>query len=49
MAAPSRGSVVLIPFPFSDLSQSKYRIVGIINDHYIVQTPKALKKPKVLN
>lgn len=25
MATPSRGSVVLIPFPFSDLSQSKLR------------------------
>ena len=25
MAAPTRGSVVLIPFPFSDLSQSKLR------------------------
>jgi hypothetical protein len=25
MAIPSRGSVVLIPFPFSDLSQSKLR------------------------
>ena len=25
MATPSRGSIVLIPFPFSDLSQSKLR------------------------
>ena len=25
MVAPSRGSVVLVPFPFSDLSQSKLR------------------------
>ena len=25
MATPSRGSVVLIPFPFSDLSKSKLR------------------------
>ncbi|MDR4496845.1 MAG: type II toxin-antitoxin system PemK/MazF family toxin [Candidatus Scalindua sp.] len=25
MATPSKGSVVLIPFPFSDLSQSKLR------------------------
>ncbi|MBX3746290.1 MAG: type II toxin-antitoxin system PemK/MazF family toxin [Verrucomicrobiae bacterium] len=25
MVAPARGSVVLIPFPFSDLSQSKLR------------------------
>ncbi len=25
MAAPSAGSVILIPFPFSDLSQSKIR------------------------
>ena len=26
-----------------------YRIIGIIDGHYIVQTPKGLKKPKVLN
>lgn len=25
MGAPSKGSVVLVPFPFSDLSQAKYR------------------------
>ena len=25
MAAPARGAVVLVPFPFSDLSQSKLR------------------------
>lgn len=25
MVAPSRGSVVLVPFPFSDLSQAKFR------------------------
>ena len=25
MAAPARGGVVLVPFPFSDLSQSKLR------------------------
>jgi mRNA interferase MazF len=25
MAAPSAGSVILVPFPFSDLSQSKIR------------------------
>ena len=26
-----------------------YRIVGIIDGHYIVETPKGLKKPKVLD
>ena len=26
-----------------------FRIVGIIDGHYIVQTPKGFKKPKVLN
>jgi mRNA interferase MazF len=25
VGAPSKGSVVLVPFPFSDLSQAKYR------------------------
>ena len=25
MGAPSKGSIVLVPFPFSDLSQAKYR------------------------
>jgi mRNA interferase MazF len=25
VVAPSRGSVVLVPFPFSDLSQAKFR------------------------
>ncbi|MCR4289176.1 MAG: hypothetical protein NUV86_02820 [Candidatus Scalindua sp.] len=31
------------------LSDNKFRIIGIIDGHYIVQTPKGLKKPKVLN
>jgi hypothetical protein len=30
-------------------NNNMYRIVGIIAGHYIVQTPKGLKKPKVLN
>lgn len=30
MAAPSTGSVVLVPFPFSDLTNSKLRPVVVI-------------------
>ena len=30
-------------------NKNMYRIVGIIDGHYIVQTPKGLKKPKVLD
>ncbi len=26
-----------------------YKIIGFIDGHYIVETPKGLKKPKVLN
>ncbi len=29
-------------------NNNKYRIVGIIDDHYIVKTPKGLKKVKVI-
>ena len=25
-----------------------YRIIGIIDDHYIIQTPEGLKKAKVI-
>ena len=32
MVAPSAGSVVLIPFPFSDLSQAKLRPAGVLAD-----------------
>ena len=30
MVKPSRGSVILIPFPFSDLSQNKLRPIVIL-------------------
>ena len=30
------------------LCRAMYRIIGIIDGHYIVQTPKGLKKPKVI-
>lgn len=30
MAAPARGGVVLVPFPFSDLSQSKLRPAAVL-------------------
>jgi len=30
-------------------NNNMYRIAGIIDDHYIVQTPKGLKKVKVTN
>jgi mRNA interferase MazF len=32
MAAPSAGSVILVPFPFSDLSQSKIRPALVLAD-----------------
>lgn len=32
MVAPSAGSVVLVPFPFSDLSQSKLRPAVVLAD-----------------
>jgi mRNA interferase MazF len=32
MVAPSVGSVVLVPFPFSDLSQSKLRPAVVLAD-----------------
>ncbi len=32
MGAPSAGSVVLVPFPFSDLSQSKLRRAVMLAD-----------------
>lgn len=32
MAAPARGSVVLVPFPFSDLSQAKLRPAVVLAD-----------------
>ena len=32
MVKPSRGSVVLIPFPFSDLSKNKLRPAAILAD-----------------
>jgi hypothetical protein len=30
-------------------NNNMYRIVGIIDGHYIVQNPEGLKKPKVLD
>jgi hypothetical protein len=30
-------------------NDSMYKIIGIIDGHYIVQTPKGLKKVKVFN
>ena len=32
MAAPAKGSVVLVPFPFSDLSQAKLRPAVVLAD-----------------
>ena len=32
MAAPAAGSVILVPFPFSDLSQSKIRPALVLAD-----------------
>lgn len=32
MEAPSAGSIVLLPFPFSDLSQSKIRPAMVLAD-----------------
>lgn len=32
MGAPAAGSVVLVPFPFSDLSQSKLRPAAVLAD-----------------
>jgi PemK-like, MazF-like toxin of type II toxin-antitoxin system len=32
MVTPSTGSVVLVPFPFSDLSQSKLRPAAVLAD-----------------
>ena len=32
MVAPARGSVVLVPFPFSDLSQAKRRPAVVLAD-----------------
>ena len=42
MAAPARGGVVLVPFPFSDLSQSKLRQAVVLaaagrGDHVLCQ------------
>ncbi len=40
------------PFETEELEKENnnmYRIIGIIDGHYIDQTPEGLKKPKVLN
>ena len=39
------------PFETEELEEENnnmYRIIGIIDGHYIVQTPKGLKKVKVI-
>ena len=41
MEAPSAGSVVLVPFPFSDLSESKLRPAVILAE---ISTGGAIKK-----
>lgn len=54
MVAPSKGSVVVIPFPFSDLSQSKLRpalvLAATSHDEFIMCqiTSKPYSDPRVV-
>ncbi len=40
---------LLEPERLEEENNNMYRIVGIIDDHYIVQTPKGLKKVKIVD
>ncbi len=44
----SRTCQITEPEKLDKENDNMYRIIGIIDDHYIVQTPKGLKKVKVI-